>query len=192
MSDQYDGIFDHLRPEDFAITTTASLSKDGAFTPEQFSEFVEEQLHAVRWGFVVSDGQIIPVGVLASPTVQRVFVPDDDETLGDFLQRIKREADLIGAQWFFFAMESQSKTFKASDLDVDPENPPAPDSAEMQAALRAAGGEGVVEVIMWYAEAVGAHPETRGGLIPINGSKLQPEYSQEIDPVENLKFILER
>lgn len=189
MSDDLTGIFDHLEPEDFIITTTAVDATLGDYVGrDRFERFITEQLHAVRIGFTASDGQLNPLGVLASPTIQRVFTPDDDETLGDFLQRIKRESDLIQAHWFFFAM--QTRTARVEVTPAEDGSVPAADSAAMQFHIAKHGGQ---KAIMWYAQAIGQHEETRAGVIPFTGAKLDPTLSQDLSgPVENLQFILER
>lgn len=91
-------------------------------------------------------GEFQPWAVLHSPTVQRTFVPDGDETVTQFATRLKREAEDMQATWFFTAILSCGRAYNSEDSppNIDPDN-----EDELQEAL----DRGEIEVaICWYAE----------------------------------------
>lgn len=158
MNDEYNGIFDHLNPDDFVRETSAVDEVPRVNVGvEKFNQFVDEQLRAVRFAYLASDGQINPIAVVASPTVQRMFAPDDDETLGQYLQRLHREANLIGARWLFISKQTLvgSQETPASQMkDVND-----PESVGDESAL--------TEGVYWYAERrEGDERHHRHGIIP--------------------------
>ena len=89
--DELSGIFDGLRPEDFVLETTAIASMAGCYAgPDILDGFLEHQLNAVRLAFSMADGWLFTTAVLAGHEGLRTFVADDDETLLDFVARVRR------------------------------------------------------------------------------------------------------
>ena len=140
---EYDGVFDDLNPSDFTRFTSAraEVSRRGGF-----DAFVEEQLRAVRTAWIASETYMQPLALVANEEVQRIFIPDDDETLRQFVERMHREAVAMGATWTFVARRAMVASFGdtdegySRDLD-DPEN------------WERAVAEGLVKLgVQWYAE----------------------------------------
>lgn len=147
-NDDLTDIFEHLTPEDFVTETTSmedlARANEGA---EAFGAFVDEQLRMLRTAYIAAEGQLNPIAIIASPTVQRIFAAEDDESLGQYVARVAREAKRIGAIWTFIS----KKTLVAShetEYDGSPQ-PDVNDPEEVQAAV-ATGA--MVLGVMWYAE----------------------------------------
>jgi hypothetical protein len=105
--DELTGIFDGLTPADFDVDTTAIASMAGCYAgAEVLDGFVEHQLNAVRLAFAMSDGWLFTTAVLAGHEGLRTFVADDDETLHDFVARIRGEAARMRAHWCFMATQT--------------------------------------------------------------------------------------
>lgn len=162
MSDELTGIFDHLTPDDFNLQTTAvdEMARTNIGI-DQFNAFVDEQLRSIRLGWSIGDGYFCPVAVLANEGVQRVFAPDDEETLGDFVNRLHRESDQMRATWLFFALQTTVATYQHEDAD-------AVDSAD---ALEK-GGEEAGPGLFWYAERREDERHRRHGIMPIANGRL--------------------
>lgn len=168
-NDDFTGIFDHLSPDDFNLETSAVDENPGVYRgPHAFSTFVDQQLRAVRLAFAAADGEINPVAVLVSPTVERVFAPDDDETLGQYLDRLSNEARTVGATWFFISKKTVAGVFSSN------EHPDVNSPEAMQAAI----DEGTAKLnVLWYAERrEGDERHHRHGLLEIVGNKLGQMY----------------
>jgi hypothetical protein len=142
--DELAGIFDDLSPEDFNVETTAieeiSRTNEGV---DAFNSFVDEQMRAYRVAWVANHGRANPIAVLASPTMQRVFTPDAEETLGEYVKRLHREAIRMEAIWIFSARKTIVGSFMA-DEDTDIGDPEV--IAEAMAAGKASEG------VEWFAE----------------------------------------
>jgi hypothetical protein len=165
VNDNITGIFDHLTPDDFSRETSAFHEEQGSFKgAANFSAWVNGQLKTLRVAFAGADGHLNPVAVLTSPTVTRSFIPDDDETLGDFLKRLGREARTIGATWFFLA----KKAFVGTMETTEP-----PDVSDPEAVLRLAD-EGKLKLgVLWYAERrEGDERHQRTGFLTIVENRL--------------------
>lgn len=104
-----DGIFDHITMEDFITTTSAVGVCDLATLDAQFmgagafDRFVSRQIETVRVSYAMAEGDINPVVILATVDTQYVFIIQGDETVGDFMERLRREATEIQATWTFIA-----------------------------------------------------------------------------------------
>lgn len=173
MSDEFDGIFDHLTIEDFITSTTAVeevlRSNQGL---EAFTAFVEEQLRTVRTAWVASETWMQPIALLANHEKQRVFTPDDDESLGDFVNRLSREARSMEAIWSFVAKRTyvadlgMARTSELGDVSSEAD----PDAWERAVA------EGVAELgVLWYAERnEGTERHHRHGQMVDSNGRLGP------------------
>lgn len=95
--DTISGIFDNLSPEDFRTTEV----HQGAVTHTDFDEFLAAQIHSTHIAFAASDGTPTSVAFLDNGIMVRMFVPTDEEDMGEFLARIKSEGRLIHATRFF-------------------------------------------------------------------------------------------
>lgn len=149
MSDEYDGIFDNATVADFMRDTSARSEVErtnrGA---EAFNQFVEEQIRAVRTAWIAAETYMQPLALVANAEKQRIFIPDDDETLEQFINRMHREAQAMGAIWTFVAKRTMVATIKES-LDPDEENV---DVSDPEAWERAVAADLVRLGVTWYAE----------------------------------------
>lgn len=183
-NDDFDGIFDHLNPEDFSSTTTAVHEQPAQEQLPPFDAFVSRQLTAVRYAFAAADGAINSVATLANGRLERMFAPQDDETLGQYIDRLAREARLMDARWLFIS----AKTDVGSILQSDAEDPVAADDTD---AIAVAENMGTVkEAVFWYAERVD-EPLTRTGFLTIVGLHLGDLFESELaQPVRSYGRIL--
>lgn len=90
--DELNGIFDNLTPEDL--------------TGVPFRTFVATNIHAIRVAFLGSDGGLNPVAVLGTPQRDWLYAPGDDETFGEYLERLRTESARLGATRFFIARKT--------------------------------------------------------------------------------------
>jgi hypothetical protein len=156
--DQLSGIFDGLTPADFGVESTAIASMSGCYCgPDVLDGFVEHQLNAVRLAFAMSGGWLFTTAVLAGREGLRTFVADDDETLDDFVTRVRHEAARMRAHWCFMATQTLI----------------GPGSAE--------DGETGQEAVVWQltsteAETAGA----LGGFLPIDGHRLGESFETRL------------
>lgn len=169
MDDDFSGIFDHLTPEDFHLDTSAiqEVARENKGI-EAFNEFVDEQIRSLQVSYVAAQGEVRPIAILASPTVQRVFTPDGDELLNDFVARLKRESRWIGATWFFFSKKTLvGRHLVESDRVHDTNDPEV-----VQKAI----DEGRMQVGMfWHAERrEGDERHHRSGIMLPEGNGLGP------------------
>lgn len=165
---KWEGIFDDLTPEMFALETSAVLESSGEFAGrEAFDTAVDEQLRNVQSAFAASGGKINPIAVLFSATMQRNFTPDRDENLGQFLERLQREARVMGARWLFIAKESVFQNYDHEEGDEKPD----PSSAGALSRADAAGS-GLKAGILWYAEYREGEGGRRLGTMTASGNRI--------------------
>lgn len=145
--DEFDGIFDNATVEDFMRETSArsevKMRNEGL---EAFNTFVEDQLRAVRTAWIAAETYMQPLAIVANQDKQRIFIPDDDETLGQFVERMHREAKKMKAIWTFIA----KRTMVARVADgLDDDDTDVTDSDKWQEILDA----GLAQLgVIWYAE----------------------------------------
>ena len=158
--DELSGIFDQLTPEDFVLASTAIASMPGCYAgPDVLDGFLEHQLNAVRLAFAMSDGWLTSTAVLAGHDGLRTFVADDDETLGDFVARVRREATRMQAHWCFLATQTL-----------------------MGPGAGAEDGDTGQEAVRWHLSST--EPETAGalaGFLPIDGNRLGESLETRLD-----------
>lgn len=175
--DQIQDFFDNLDPNDFARETSAI---DETQLPQKqagaaaFVLFVDANIKGVMDDFNEQTPQVPwqAVAVLQSSDVRRIFTPDDDETNSMFMSRLHREAQQLGAQWFFLAMVGPVVFATAADIDNAQE----------------------VDAIMWYAEAhEPSFQHIRQGMISIDGIKCGINYEGDREGAADLfKQVLRR
>jgi hypothetical protein len=158
--DELTGIFDDLSPEDFVLESTAIASMQGCYAgPDVLDGFLEHQLNAVRLAFSMADGWLYTTAVLAGREGLRTFVADDDETLRDFVSRVRGEAARMRAHWCFMATQTL----------IGP---------------RSEDGDTGQEAVVWQltsteAATAGSH----GGFMTIVGNRLGESYETQLaDP----------
>lgn len=165
---RFEGIFDDLTPEMFALETSAVLEVTGQFTGrEAFDAAVDDQIRNVRSAFATSGGKVNPLAVLFNATTQRNFTPDRDENLGQFLERLQREARVMKAHWMFIAKESVFQTYDHEEGEE------VPDPSSKNALSRAnAAGKGLRAGILWYAEYREGDGGRRLGTMAATGNRI--------------------
>lgn len=150
-ANDFSEFFENLTPEMFAIETTASSEEQGRFAGSAaFDAFVEEHVRTVRMAFASNRGRINPIVTLANPTMRRSFAVTADENLGEFLERLSREASLMNAHWLFLAKESVfSAYFEPDDVDDgDVHDVASEDTKKFVESRESEAGTGII----WYAE----------------------------------------
>lgn len=167
--DEYEGIFNDATVADFLRETSAKVELPlTAQDPDAFNRFVDEQLRAVRMTWIAAEGYMQQLVVLVNGDQERIFTPDDDETVGQFVMRMQREAVAMEAHWVFIARRAQVATLgDATDEDVDID---VTDPVEWQKAVAA----GIVRTgLTWYAERrVGDERYHRHGQMQDEGGTL--------------------
>lgn len=157
--DELTGIFDHLAPEDFVVESTAIAAMAGCYAgADVLDGFVEHQLNAVRLAFSMADGWLVTTAVLAGREGLRTFVADDDETLLDFVARVRREAALMRAHWCFMATQTVIGPRASST---------SPDVGQ--------------EAVVW--QVTSTEPETAGalgGFMPLEGNRLGESFETQL------------
>lgn len=148
MNDEFDGIFDHLTPEDFNVETTAveTSNHDHPCDEAAFDRFVTAQVSGFKIGYLMAEGGVQPIAVLVSPTIERLFTADDDETLAAWVARLNREATMMGAIWTFIAKKTMVGVVNPADQQ---EPPSVNDPASVQKAMDAGA---LTSGVVWYAE----------------------------------------
>jgi len=149
LNNEYEGIFEDATVADFMRKTSAKI--DLARTDRQgldaFNLFVDEQLRAVRMAWIAAETYMQPLVLLVNHHQQRVFTADDDETVGQFFDRMHREAVAMEATWLFVAKRTMVG-YLGSALDVE-QDVDVTDPEEYEKAVVA----GIVRLgVMWYAE----------------------------------------
>lgn len=112
MSDEYNGIFDDLNPNDFHGVTSWPHSYDS------FDEFVDFEIMSTRKAWLASDGQINPVAVLATEDRIWLYAPDDDESVQEYFDRLKGEAERVQASWLYIAKQTNVGIRSDQELGV--------------------------------------------------------------------------
>ena len=171
MSD-FSGIFDDLSPDDFFLETSAIAERDDGpfYGTASFDAHIEETIRNLRVTFSTSVGRMNPIAILSNRDLQRTFTPQQDEDLGMFLERLKREARLLGASWFFFAKRN---VFVLYDGEEDEELHDVTSSDSLTAAQQRGGHE--EQGIVWFAErreVLGPHTSkaTRQGVLHLSSA----------------------
>lgn len=164
MTDEHDeltGIFDNLKPEDFSVGDGPNLGHAA------FDKFVGDNLRTVRTGFLASDGHLNPIAVLSDSQTQVVLVPEGAETLGDWLERLRSEAQKLGATWFFLCRKTMVGHYQSSGSE------PVPDATDPNAVAEAMSKGLMSEGLFFYAERMeNGDRESRHGLMEIQDGRL--------------------
>ncbi|NUS02073.1 MAG: hypothetical protein HOV97_05860 [Nonomuraea sp.] len=167
---EFIGIFDEISPDMFIVETSAIDEIEGNFRgATAFNASVDERLRGIKAAFASSFGKINPIAILTNATTQRVFVPQQDENLGQFLERMQREARTMGAHWFFFAKKNTFAVYYPEDDDEEIYDVGS-DAARERAAR---SGSDLSVGILWYAERrEGEEVHHRHGALEVEGHKV--------------------
>lgn len=140
-NDDLDGIFDHLDPKDFNVTTTAFSERPLARPDDRFETFLEDRLAGVREAFVAAQGELNSIATLANLSIERSFGPHRDEMLGDYINRLQREAELMQARWLFISIRTNVGSMLVTDERPRVDDPKLLEKAPL-----------LTEAVYWYAE----------------------------------------
>lgn len=184
-------MFDNLKPEDFARTTSATgehphiaSMRDLGLTagPMGFNVFVDLLLEKCRKQ-AGRDEDFIPFAVLHGTDFQRYFEGEDDEVPMDFAHRLHREAQQMQATWMFVAMIAPARAIYKDD---DP--PPPIDDSNTEAIQEAVFSGDLDLCVCWSASRVeGVERANRAGIMYIDnegsvGQEIEAPLNPETDP----------
>lgn len=115
--DEFSGIFDNLNPNDFSGVASTPVRY------EAFEDFVDHNVRSVRVAFLAVDGnQLNPIAILQTEDTEWMYAPEDDETMGEYLERLRGEARRLNAIRFFISRTTKVGVLPA-DVDVDAADP---------------------------------------------------------------------
>lgn len=181
-NDEYDGIFNEATIEDFILETTATHHEPRSTT--DFDTFVTDNHRGLRRAYVASETNYQPIAVLVNADSEHIFTPDDEESLGEWMARLNREAKRLDAIWTFVA----KKTLVGSDPAEKLHDANDPEYVE-DAIARGILGVGV----LWYAEEIladGSHRHRSGIMRETSGRLDASIESPSNQPVPIFNTIL--
>lgn len=149
--------FEHLTPEDFASTPTethlsARTEERPVSGPEDFEHFVLDNLREL-----VDDEGENEIAILHDGLTARLYHQRPEESAGEWLVRVSKDASEHNAKWTFLGMPGEASV-------GDPEG--MFDPADDNDVKRARASGYLIEAVNWYAESVeAAHEEIRFGVI---------------------------
>lgn len=143
MKDELEGIFDGLTIEDFMRPAFGELTLRHP-QREGFDDFLRRHTNMLQLVQVASGGEFAGMAMLAKigpeDTVEALYLPLDEETVGEFVQRLTGDAEQMGANGLFYVLCTKVQvTYELSNI-----------VEKTDAAVSAMdGGE---EALMWYCE----------------------------------------
>lgn len=165
--DELTGIFDDIKPEDFFGAAV------GAAHAETFGGFVDRMIGTVRTAYLAAAGQMDSLAILASGTREWSYVPTDEETLGDYLERLRVEAERLGATRLFVIRRTLVGAQEISSKEGD-----AFDVGHAQKIAEAIEDGRMVPGVFYYASCSEGGRENRYGIMRASNGRLG-------DPVES-------
>lgn len=167
---QYEGVFDDLTPEQLIQGPRASKTKTGTFVgPEAFARFVDESVAKTAKRYTRKAKRypdaFAPVVVhcaLATPATLLTYEAEHDDTVGLFLERLRTDAKLMRATWFFIAVKTVVGSRQV------PEDAPEPDITSA-GAMDDVVEDGVMgEGILWHAKrSENGDTQQRNGILTV-------------------------
>lgn len=170
--DELTGIFDDLKPEDFFGSTV------GAAHVEPFSNFVDRMVETVRTAYLAAGGQVDSLAVLATGEREWSYVPNDEESLGDYLERLRLEAKRLSATRLFVIRRTMvgSQEIPAEDA----EKGEVFDVGHAQRIAEAVEDGRMVEGVFYYASCSEGAKVTRYGIMRSSGARLSEPVEAEV------------
>lgn len=104
MSDDIEKTFASLTPSDLMVDQPHFLEMEVG--GEGFDAFIDRHIYSTRYAFMAADGDINTVSALSDGRRERLFVPSDDDTIAEFLQRLGTTARATGSTRFFWSRMS--------------------------------------------------------------------------------------
>lgn len=191
MNDDIHGIFDDINPDDFhRESSTVHEYPLQRAEPDEYGQFLAEQLRHVRFAYAAADGEINSTAVLANTTTVRVFTPQEDELVRDYAHRLTAEAKLMNACWLFIATKTKVGVVLTGSLGTQADEVYADDKQALAVADEMGSSK---EAVYWYAERRDAPDiRRRHGYLEILGSdRLGAQQDGEVDqPIKVYGSIL--
>jgi hypothetical protein len=177
QDDDLTGIFDDLSPEDFALEPKRGIIA--------FDKFVKENIQSIRMAYLASEGQINPVAVFADPMNEWVFVPNDDENMGEYVERLREAAKTLKATWFFISRKTMVGSYLTTNEDVS-------DLADPEVIARLEAEGQMTEGVLYYAERLedGQREHRHGFMRAEDGRLTQVVEGNPIQTIELFSNIL--
>lgn len=191
--DEISGMFADISIADFVRESSAvsehhytELERTRVQGEEGFDSFVDQLLGTTRTAASVAPFHFQAFSVLHAPDRHRVFVPDDDETVLDYRERLRREAKRMEATWLYTVMLAPGRSY---DSDENVESIDPNDAKELGAALRS----GALSLCLcWFAEMI-EQDETkqRAGIIHLSdrgvpGESVEGEVDEDKNPFHHV------
>lgn len=121
MSDELDGIFDNLSISDFMRSARGDLTLRHP-SPEDFNQFLRRHANMLQAIFTASRGELQAFAILATisnePTLERLYLPVEEECVGDYVARLAKEARETDVNALFFTMRTMVKESYATAEEV--------------------------------------------------------------------------
>jgi hypothetical protein len=190
MDDEISQAFSDLTPQQ--LTRPSSMLNEEPINDRRknqggknWYEWVNSALRSLHMTIASGESaQDASFSILQNPDRRRYFQAEPDETAPMYAERLKREAKLMGATWFFNVLVAPG----ASHYPNEPE-PPDIDPDDLD-AIRAALENGRLSVCLcWHAEMLeedGEHDHSRTGVIPIIGGELSAGTEGHLDDDQNM------
>lgn len=190
MSDELDGIFDNLTPEDFLVSFNTTAFQEIARVNtglNAFNDFVEEQLRTLQATYAMTEGAMNPIAILANQHTQRLYLPSEEETVQNYLDRLTEEARAMDACWFFIARRTE---VGAHIIEPDESH----DVADMDVTKKAQESGALSPGVFWYAERREDEHQRRMGIFFDNNGVLERpvEVPDNPQPIAILEQVLRR
>ena len=147
-----------------------------------FNAWVDHNLRTMRIAWAAADGTVNPVAFLATKERMRTFAPDDDETLGQYIDRLTREARVVQARWFFICQRTHVGHIQSDEMM---------DAASAEIVQKAID-EGALKLgMVWYAERREGRITHRAGYMTAVGNRLsEPEETSPEQSFEPFAEVL--
>lgn len=91
--------FANLTPDQFV--NDSSFHTRAIPVGATFDGFLDEHMDVLRLAYAACDGNIYPIASIATDTAVHYFKSTDEETLGDFTQRVAEFSAAHNSQWLF-------------------------------------------------------------------------------------------
>ena len=92
-----------ITASDFATPANHLYERHLPERAESMPQYSGRHVDNLYLAIAVADGEVNPVVVLTNDRIERVFVSEDDDTLGTFLERLAESRRAINAHRLFFA-----------------------------------------------------------------------------------------
>lgn len=184
--DELTGIFDDIKPEDFFGSSASSA----AHVEETYDKFVSRMVETTRTAYLAAAGQMDSLAFLSGGGTEWMYVPDDEETLGEYLERLRQEAKRLNATRLFIVRRTLVGAQEMPAEDI--ERGEVFDVGHAQKIAEAAEEGRMVPGVFFYAScSESGKPDTRYGIMRASNVRLgEPVMSEVNQPVTHFDTIL--